>query len=105
MYLAKFLPAETRAEILFHLDRCLRQNINDEEIFMVWLEQGVPDGTEDASELTDVSLESFLEMWNLAHKLLEADAEENDYEGNDEPDDIDDDMGYNPYTGCMDWDC
>lgn len=101
MYLAQFLPDEVRAEILFHLDRCLRQNINDEEIFMVWLEQGVPDGTEAASELTDISLESFVEMWNLARKLLEADAEECDFE----PDDIDDDEGYNPYTGCMDWDC
>lgn len=101
MYLAQFLPDEVRAEILFHLDRCLRQNINDEEIFMVWLEQGVPDGTEDASELTDIDLESFVEMWNLARKLLEADAEECDFE----PDDIDDDEGYNPYTGCMDWDC
>ena len=30
------------------------------------------------------------------------DSEENDYE---EPYDIDDDIGYNPYMGCNDWDC
>lgn len=101
MYLAQYLPSEVRAEILFNLDRCLRDNINDEEIFMTWLEEGVPDGTEAASELNDVSLESFVEMWNLARRLLEADAEETDFE----PDDIDDDAGYNPYMGCMDWDC
>ena len=26
-------------------------------------------------------------------------------EEEDEPHDIDDDAGYNPYMGCMDWDC
>ena len=25
--------------------------------------------------------------------------------GDNEPDDIDDDMGYDPYSGCFDWDC
>ena len=25
--------------------------------------------------------------------------------GDYEPDDIDSDMGYNPYMGCFDWDC
>lgn len=138
--LAKMLPAETRAEILFNLDRFLRQTINDEEIFMTWLEEGVPDGTESAAELADIEAEDFVDMWQLAERLLNeemgvetpkgpceargcgyfykdedderprchcpddgfpAPCEEEDYE----PDDIDDDEGYNPYTGCMDWDC
>ena len=97
LMLAKMIPAEARAEILLSLDRFLRQTINDEEIFMTWLEEGVPDGTEAASELNDVSLESFVEMWNLARRLLEADTEETDFE----PDDIDDDAGYNPSMGCL----
>ena len=99
LMLAKMLPAETRAEILLTLDRFLRQTINDEEIFMTWLEEGVPDGTVEASELLDVKAEEFVEMWQLAERLLNE-------EMDDEPADIDDDAGYNPYMGCMEyWDC
>lgn len=75
VYLAKYLPAETRAEILLNLDRCLRDHINDEEIFMIWLEEGVPDGTADAAELLDIEVEEFVEMWQLAERLLNEDAE------------------------------
>lgn len=139
--LAKFLPAQTRAEILMSLDQFLRQTINDEEIFMTWLEEGVPDGTSDASELLGVEAEEFVEMWNLASQLVNEEKEveieapkgpcaargcgyfykdEDDAfprchweddgfpapcEEDDEPADIDDDAGYNPYMGCMDWDC
>ena len=70
LMLAKMIPAEARAEILLSLDRFLRQTINDEEIFMTWLEEGVPDGTETAAELLDVEAEEFAEMWNLAEKLV-----------------------------------
>ena len=100
-YLAQYLPAETRAEILLHLDRCLRNNIYDEEIFITWLEEGVPDGTKEAAELLDIGVEEFVEMWLLAERLL------NEYTeaGYSEPADIDDDTGYNPYAGCFDWDC
>jgi hypothetical protein len=75
VYLAKYLPAETRAEILLNLDRCLRDHINDEEIFMTWLEEGVPDGTVDTAELLDIEVEEFVEMWQLAERLLNEDAE------------------------------
>ena len=99
LMLAKMLPAETRAEILLSLDRFLRQTINDEEIFMTWLEEGVPDGTTETSELLDVEAEEFIEMWQLAERLLNE-------EMDDEPADIDSDEGYNPYMGCMEyWDC
>ena len=98
LMLAKMIPAEARAEILLSLDRFLRQTVNDEEIFMTWLEEGVPDGTVEPSELLDVKAEEFVEMWDLASRLVN---EEVDCE----PDDIDDDAGYNPYMGCMDWDC
>lgn len=99
-YFAKYLPAETRAEILLNLDRCLRDHISDEEIFMTWLEEGVPDGTTNAAELLDIEVEEFVEMWQLAERLLNEDAAA----GSSEPADIDDDTGYNPYAGCFDWD-
>lgn len=141
LMLAKMIPAEARAEILLSLDRFLRQTINDEEIFMTWLEEGVPDGTVEASELEDVEAEEFVEMWQLAERLLneEMEVEATTHKGpceargcgyfykdedderprchweddgfpapceeDDEPADIDDDAGYNPYMGCMDWDC
>ena len=68
--LAKALPAETRAQILFHLDDSLRHNIDDERIFEEWLMCGVPDGTENWWELCYESVEDFVEMWNLAERLL-----------------------------------
>ena len=100
-FLARHIPAETRAEILLSLDRFLRETINDEEIFMTWLEEGVPDGTTDAAELLDIGVEEFVEMWQLAERLLNEDTKAGDFE----PDGIDDDTGYNPYAGCFDWDC
>ena len=64
------LEPATRARILMELDHHLRETINNEELFMVWLEEGVPDGTKDWRELADVTAEEFVEMWNLAEKLM-----------------------------------
>lgn len=100
--LASIMTPEIRAQILFQLDSMLRNTINDEDIFSAWLEEGVPDGTESWKELVDIEAEDFTEMWNLAESLLNEQAAN---EEEDEPHDIDDDMGYNPYTGCFDWDC
>lgn len=72
---AKVIDEHTRAQILFELDRFLREQINDETIFEEWLICGVPDGTKDWYELTDIEVEDFVEMWNLAEELLNRDAE------------------------------
>ena len=100
--LAVLIPSEARAQILFNLDCYLRSDLLDEDLFAVWLEEGVPDGTESWKELVDIEAEDFTEMWNLAESLMNEQAAN---EEEDEPRDIDEDMGYNPYTGCMDWDC
>ena len=71
--LAAIIPANTRAEILLNLDRFLRDNIDNEEVFSIWLEEGVPDGTKAAEELLDISAGEFAEMWNLAENLLNKD--------------------------------
>lgn len=84
-FLARHIPAKARAEILLGLDRFLRETINDEEIFMTWLEEGVPDGTESAAELLDVEAEEFVEMWQLAERLLNENTEAGGL--------------------CFDWDC
>ena len=76
--LAKALPAEARAQILFHLDGYLRHNIDDESIFEEWLMCGVPDDTKNWWELCDESPEDFVEMWNLAEQLLNEDAKVRD---------------------------
>lgn len=100
--LAALIPSEARAQMLFNLDRYLRDNLLDEDLFDRWLEEGVPDGTHDWHELTYISATEFAEMWNLAEGLLNEQAEQ---DACYEPGDIDDDTGYNPYSGCMDWDC
>ncbi len=71
---ANIIP-ELRAQILFNLDRKLRQEIQDEEIFMTWLEEGIPDGTNSEEEVLalDLDPEEFAEMWNLAEDLLNED--------------------------------
>lgn len=74
--IAKIMDNHTRAKILFELDRFLREQINDETIFEEWLIYGVPDGTEDWDELTDIEVEDFVDMWNLAEDLLNADNED-----------------------------
>lgn len=101
--LAALIPSEIRAQILFTLDCYLRADLLDEDLFDRWLEEGVPDGTMSASELVDIKADAFAEMWNLAEHLLNQQAEEDalDYE----PDDIDDDAGYDPYEGCFTYDC
>ena len=76
--LARHIPALARAEILLALDAHLRQTINDEDIFLWWLEEGVPDGTTKPEELDDVPVEDFVDMWNLANRLLNAQLAEED---------------------------
>lgn len=100
--LALIMTPEIRAQILFQLDTYLRESVYDEDLFERWLEEGVPDGTESWEELVDIEAEDFAEIWNLAESLLNEQAAN---EEEDEPHDIDNDTGYNPYTGCMDWDC
>ena len=100
--LASLMTPEVRAQILFQLDTYLRESLYDEDLFERWLEEGVPDGTKDWLELVDNEAEEFTEMWNLAESLMNEQAEN---EEEDEPHDIDDDAGYNPYMGCFDWDC
>lgn len=102
--LSRLIPTDLRAKMLLMIDEYLRQNLTDEDLFDRWLEEGVPDGTESWEELADIEIEDFVEMWNLAEWLMNQQAESNSIM-NDEPDDIDDDTGYNPYMGCMDWDC
>lgn len=101
--LAALIPDFARAQILLALDHHIREIVQDEDLFEVWLEEGVPDGTISASELVDIEADAFAEMWNLAEHLLNQQAEEDalDYE----PDDIDDDTGYDPYEGCFTYDC
>lgn len=74
--IAKIMDDHTRAKILFELDRFLRDNISNEEVFESWLMYGVPDGTEDWDELTDIEVNDFVDMWNLAEELLNRDAED-----------------------------
>lgn len=100
--LSRLIPTDLRAKMLLMIDEYLRQNLYDEDLFEHWLEEGVPDGTESWEELEDTSIEDFVEMWNLAERLMNDQAAN---EEDNEPDDIDDDTGYNPYMGCMDWDC
>lgn len=102
--LSRLIPSDLRAKMLLMIDEYLRQNLTDEDLFERWLEEGVPDGTESWEELADIEIEDFVEMWNLAEWLMNQQAESSSIM-NDEPDDIDDDTGYNPYMGCMDWDC
>ena len=101
--LSRLIPTDLRAKMLLMIDEYLRHNLTDEDLFDRWLEEGVPDGTESWEELADIEIEDFVEMWNLAERLMNQQAEGNTTD--DEPDDIDDDTGYNPYMGCMDWDC
>ena len=94
----------TQALILFGIDRYLREVIRDEEIFTTWLEEGCPDGCykyEDIEDCLDLEGETFREWIELANRLLEADANDEPTE----PDDIDDDMGYDPYEGYCTYDC
>lgn len=76
--LAAPMSAEMRAEILFRLDQKLRREIQDEEIFLTWLAEGLPDDVESVEDVKELHLtaEEFAEMWNLAEDLLNADAEE-----------------------------
>lgn len=101
--LAALIPDFARAQILLTLNNHIREIIQDENLLAVWREEGVPDGTMSASELVDIKADVFVEMWNLAERLLNQQAEEDtlDYE----PDDIDNDTGYDPYEGCFTYDC
>lgn len=78
--LARIMNAEARAKILLNVDAHLRKTINNEYIFESWLMCGVPDGTKDWRELADIDVEEFVEMWNLAERLLNRDAAGDDAE-------------------------
>lgn len=67
--LAEVMTPEIRAKTLMCLDDYLRGELYDEDLFVRWLEEGVPDGTGSWRELADVTAEEFVEMWNLAEKL------------------------------------
>lgn len=73
--LAALVNKEIRADMLIRLDNKLRREIQDEEIFMTWLEEGLPDGLHNVAEVLalDISPEEFAEMWNLAERLLNED--------------------------------
>ena len=74
--LAAHIDSKHRAEILLKLDNKLRQEIQDEELFMVWLEEGIPDGIHSVEEIEGLGISAieFAEMWNLAERLLNEDA-------------------------------
>lgn len=94
---------DVQAHILFSIDCYLRDVINNEEILMVWLEEGCPDGCCTAKDIQcylDLEGKTFREWIELANRLLEADAD-----SDTEPDDIDDDCGFDPYEGCFTYDC
>lgn len=94
----------TQAVIIHGIDLYLREVVQDEEVFERWLEEGCPDGCftpEDIQCYLDLEGETFREWIELANQLLEADANDEPTE----PDDIDDDMGYDPYEGCCTYDC
>ena len=68
--LAEVMTPEIRAKTLMCLDNYLRNKLYNEDLFVRWLDEGVPDGTESWEELADVTAEEFAEMWNLAEKLM-----------------------------------
>lgn len=72
---ANEMTPDARARMLMRIDGYLREYVYDEELFMVWLEEGVPDGTESPEELTDVPVEDFVEMCNLAKRIIRANEE------------------------------
>ena len=73
--LAAHVDRKHRAEILLQLDNKLRQEIQDEELFMIWLEEGLPDGIHNVKEIEELGISAieFAEMWNLAERLLNQD--------------------------------
>lgn len=90
----------TQAAILYGIDQYLREVIDDEEILMTWLEEGCPDdchSIEDVRDCLDPDGATFRAWIELANRLLEAD--------DTEPEDIDDDCGFDPYEGCFTYDC
>lgn len=93
----------TQAVIIHGIDLYLREVVQDENIFEEWLEEGCPDGCltpEDIQCYLDLEGETFRTWIELANRLLEADANPDI-----EPDDIDDDCGFDPYEGCFTYDC
>lgn len=93
----------TQAVIIHSIDLYLREVVQDEEVFERWLEEGCPDGCftpEDIQCYLDLEGETFRTWIELANQLLEDDANLDT-----EPDDIDDDCGFDPYEGCFTYDC
>ena len=74
--LAAHIDRKHRAEILLQLDNKLRREIQDEELFMIWLEEGLPDDIHSVEEIEELGISTieFAEMWNLAERLLNEDA-------------------------------
>lgn len=74
--LAAHIDRKHRAEILLQLDNKLRREIQDEELFMIWLEEGLPDDIHSVEEIEELGISAieFAEMWNLAERLLNEDA-------------------------------
>lgn len=74
--LAAHIDRKHRAEILLQLDNKLRRELQDEELFMVWLEEGLPDDIHSVEEIEELGISAieFAEMWNLAERLLNEDA-------------------------------
>ena len=65
---------DVQAHILFGIDCYLREVIDDEEILMVWLEEGCPDGcctAKDVKGCLDLEGNTFREWIELANRLLE----------------------------------
>lgn len=93
----------TQAAILYGIDLYLREVIDDEEIFVIWLEEGCPDdchNADDVASCLDPEGETFCEWIELANRLLE-EATDPDTE----PKDIDDNRGFDPYGGYYTHDC
>lgn len=93
----------TQAVIIHGIDLYLREVVQNEEVFERWLEEGCPDGCftpEDIQCYLDLEGETFRTWIELANRLLEDDANLDT-----EPDDIDDDCGFDLYEGCFTYDC
>lgn len=49
---------ELRAKIMREMDNYIRENVDDEDLFMYWLQEGVPDEADDAMLLELAEIES-----------------------------------------------
>lgn len=49
---------ELRAKIMREMDDYIRENVDDEDLFMYWLQNGVPDASHDADLLEYAAIEN-----------------------------------------------